>query len=387
MRKISNVCFLFIFFVSISIAQPQKYKVDFTPLSFDLFTGDKLVICILEEDRNNQVLFDGLSKHYDFKGKFTCFSTDNLYVYKDVLKMATFDPENKNFLKFLNEELLVEYLLEWKSIPGEEGVFQLTIFSTEKYDTLYSNKFYPSVGSNPILDVKKLLVENLAPVYTLPLGKLEINGSEEIVYKLFKEGELIKEWKGKERLKTEVSKYKLVSEAEGFISDERKIEVFPEQLTTVEIKLEPDLTLLPKVYSLDKKISNIGLRLERKQLQIFYDLVTEDEDNNIKLILVDKTTNNSSEPEQVSGDIKNVKPGRSRLINWEFGKELGDNSSLKNYEIKMSAEKKGGIAWYIYAGGGVAVVGGLVAILAGGGGDNGPTPPPPTKIGTPPARP
>jgi hypothetical protein len=359
--------------------------VDFTPLSFDLFTGDKLVICILEEDRNNQELFDGLNQYYDFKGKFTTIPTDNLYVYKDVLKMDTFDPENKKFLKFLNEELFVENLLEWKSIPSEEGVFQLTIISTGKYDTLYSHKFYPSVSSNPILDVKKLLVENLSPMYSLPLGEIEINGPEETVYRLYKDEEFIKEWKGKERLKIDAGKYKLVSEAEGFVKDKRDVEVFPEQLTLIEIKLKPDLTLLPKIYSLDKRISNIDIKLEGEQLKIFFDLTSEDEDNNIELILLDKTTNNSSEPEQVSGDIEQVKPGKSRLIIWEFGKEVGI-SSLRNYEIKMSVEESGGIAWYIYAGG-AAVAGGITAILLSGGKTEDNNEIVRQKIGTPPARP
>ncbi|MGE5804640.1 MAG: hypothetical protein ACM34M_02535, partial [Ignavibacteria bacterium] len=92
---------------------------------------------------------------------------------------------------------------------------------------------------------------------------------------------------------------------------------------------------------------------------------------------------------EISGDIEKLKPGANKSISSGFTKELGKNAELKNYELKISVEKSGGLAWYYYAGGGAVVAAGLAAILLGGGGDDngsGGTPGP-QKIGTPPVRP
>jgi hypothetical protein len=358
-----------------------------------LLTGpEPIIICILENASSPEKLYDGLIEDSNIKNKFTIYSTDVLNDYKSILGIDEFNPEDKNFLDALGNALGIQYLLNWKSLPDVSSSYQLAIYSVKSSDKIYEKQFYMSQNSTLARDVEKLIAENLEPVYTASIGELEIvSNPNEISYKLYSGGDIVKEWTGNKKQTVEAGKYKLVSEASGYKTDEREINVAGEQLTSLQIDLEIDANLLPNINSLDSRISNLKLEREQDKLKISYDLRADKaEEYNIEIGLIDKITKNILDIEQLTGDIEKIKPGNNKSVIWDYSKELGKNAQLKNYELKISLEKSGGLAWYYYAGGGAAVAGGLAAILLGGGGDEGgnTTPPPQSeKIGTPPVRP
>ncbi|HVO74276.1 MAG TPA: hypothetical protein VMT35_09665, partial [Ignavibacteriaceae bacterium] len=215
------------------------------------------------------------------------------------------------------------------------------------------------------------------------------SNSNETDYKLYSGGNLVKEWTGNKKQSIEAGKYRLLSEAFGYKTDEREINIPGGQTTALQINLEEDINLLPNIYSLDSRITNIKLEREPDKIKITYDLSADkNEVYNIDLGLIDKTTKNVVDLKNISGDIDKVQPGNNKSILWGFADELGKKAELKNYELKISLQTGGGLAWYYYAGGGALVAGGLAAVLIGGGkGKDNNTPPPPIKIGEPPVRP
>lgn len=384
-------CLIFLYFFT--DANAQNFKADYKPLPSKLLTGpEPIIICILENASSPEKLYDGLIEDSNIKNKFTIYSTDVLNDYKSILGIDEFNPEDKNFLDALGNALGIQYLLNWKSLPDVSSSYQLAIYSVKSSDKIYEKQFYMSQNSTLARDVEKLIAENLEPVYTASIGELEIvSNPNEISYKLYSGGDIVKEWTGNKKQTVEAGKYKLVSEASGYKTDEREINVAGEQLTSLQIDLEIDANLLPNINSLDSRISNLKLEREQDKLKISYDLRADKaEEYNIEIGLIDKITKNILDIEQLTGDIEKIKPGNNKSVIWDYSKELGKNAQLKNYELKISLEKSGGLAWYYYAGGGAAVAGGLAAILLGGGGDEGgnTTPPPQSeKIGTPPVRP
>jgi len=388
--KTSKILFLLLILLQIfPIAKAQNYKVDYKKLPADLLIGNEPIItCILEEPNSEVKLYESIIQDAAIKDKFTIYSTDVLNENKSILGISEFNPEEKKFLKALNETLGIEYVIEWKSIP-DESAFQLNVFSTKEYKKIYSNKFYASINSNPALDVKNLMVENLEPIYTVAFGELEITSVPgEAKFKLYKDTALVKEWSGKEKQKIESGSYNLTTEAYGYKSDIREIEIAGENPIIISIKLEHDISLLPNISSLNNLVSNIEFELEVEQLKIFYDLSGDKENEyNITLVLTERATNNINEIKQISGDVENVKPGKNKVIIWQFRKEIENNINLKNYDLKISAEKKGGIAWYLYAGGGAVVAGGVLAIILGGGKEGNGDVAERQKIGSPPIRP
>ncbi len=370
----------------------QNFKADYKPLPSKLLTGtEPIIICILENTSSGEKLYDGLIEESNIKNKFTIYSTDVLNDYKTILGIDEFNPEDKNFLNALSDALGVQYLLNWKSLPDNSSGYQLSIYSIKNADKIYEKPFYLSQNSTLARDVQKLLTENLEPVYTASIGELEIvSNPDEASYKLYSGGDLVKEWTGNKKQTIESGKYKLVSEASGYKTDEREINITGEQVTSIQIDLEIDVNLLPNISSLDSRLSGLKLQREQDKLKISYDLrADKSEEYNIEISLIDKITKNILDVEQLTGDIEKIKPGNNKSVIWDYSKELGKNAQLKNYELKISLEKSGGLAWYYYAGGGAVVAGGLAAILLGGGGDDGggTTTPQPQKIGTPPVRP
>jgi len=370
----------------------QNFKADYKPLPSKLLTGtEPIIICILENTSSGEKLYDGLIEESNIKNKFTIYSTDVLNDYKAILGIDEFNPEDKNFLNALSDALGVQYLLNWKSLPDNSSGYQLSIYSIKNADKIYEKPFYLSQNSTLARDVQKLLTENLEPVYTASIGELEIvSNPDEASYKLYSGGDLVKEWTGNKKQTIESGKYKLVSEASGYKTDEREINITGEQVTSIQIDLEIDVNLLPNISSLDSRLSGLKLQREQDKLKISYDLrADKSEEYNIEISLIDKITKNILEVVQLTGDIEKIKPGNNKSVMWDYSKELGKNAQLKNYELKISLEKSGGLAWYYYAGGGAVVAGGLAAILLGGGGDDGggTTTPQPQKIGTPPVRP
>ncbi len=371
----------------------QNFKADYKPLPSKLLTGtEPIIICILENTSSGEKLYDGLIEESNIKNKFTIYSTDVLNDYKTILGIDEFNPEDKNFLNALSDALGVQYLLNWKSLPDNSSGYQLSIYSIKNADKIYEKPFYLSQNSTLARDVQKLLTENLEPVYTASIGELEIvSNPDEASYKLYSGGDLVKEWTGNKKQTIESGKYKLVSEASGYKTDEREINVTGEQVTSIQIDLEIDVNLLPNISSLDSRLSGLKLQREQDKLKISYDLrADKSEEYNIEISLIDKITKNILDVVQLTGDIEKIKPGNNKSVMWDYSKELGKNAQLKNYELKISLEKSGGLAWYYYAGGGAVVAGGLAAILLGGGGgddgNNNPAPQP-QKIGTPPVRP
>jgi len=370
----------------------QNFKADYKPLPSKLLTGtEPIIICILENTSSGEKLYDGLIEESNIKNKFTIYSTDVLNDYKTILGIDEFNPEDKNFLNALSDALGVQYLLNWKSLPDNSSGYQLSIYSIKNADKIYEKPFYLSQNSTLARDVQKLLTENLEPVYTASIGELEIvSNPDEANYKLYSGGDLVKEWTGNKKQTIESGKYKLVSEASGYKTDEREINITGEQVTSIQIDLEIDVNLLPNISSLDSRLSGLKLQREQDKLKISYDLrADKSEEYNIEISLIDKITKNILDVVQLTGDIEKIKPGNNKSVMWDYSKELGKNAQLKNYELKISLEKSGGLAWYYYAGGGAAVAGGLAAILLGGGGDDGNNnpAPQPQKIGTPPVRP
>ncbi|MFZ0455328.1 MAG: hypothetical protein WAM24_16415, partial [Ignavibacteriaceae bacterium] len=165
----------------------QIYEVNYKPLTSKIFQGAEPVkICILELIGAKQKLYEGLIQDNIIKNKFLVYPTDVLIENKASLG-NDLDPENIDFLKSLNEILGVEYLLHWTSLSDSGDSFNLTIYSTKNYQKLFDNKFYSSVNSNPVLDVKKLLTDNVEPVYSLSSGELQVNSKPvNAGFKLFK---------------------------------------------------------------------------------------------------------------------------------------------------------------------------------------------------------
>jgi len=384
--------FILVFFQLFSNSYAQNFKVDYKLLPSKLLTGNEpIIICILENTSSAEKLYDGLVQNPEIKNKFTVYSTDVLNDYKSILGIEEFNPDDKNFLNALKDALGVQYLLSWKSFADVDSGYQLAVYSVKSSDKIYDKQFFPSQNSTVFLDVQKLLDENMEPVYTVALGEVEISSnSNETKYKLYSGQDLVKEWTGNKKQNIEAGKYKLISESFGYKADEREINIPGGRTTSIQIDLEEDLNLLPNIYSLDSRLTNIKLEREPDKIKISYDLgADKSEVYNIELGLIDKITKNVIDLKEITGDIEKVKPGANKSISWEFAKELGKNAQLKNYELKISVEQSGGLAWYIYAGGGAVLAGGLAAILLGGGGEdngNGDTPGP-QKIGTPPVRP
>ncbi|MGA9292877.1 MAG: hypothetical protein WBV81_09785 [Ignavibacteriaceae bacterium] len=367
----------------------QIYEVNYKPLTSKIFQGAEPVkICILELIGAKQKLYEGLIQDNIIKNKFLVYPTDVLIENKASLG-NDLDPENIDFLKSLNEILGVEYLLHWTSLSDSGDSFNFTIYSTKNYQKLFDNKFYSSVNSNPVLDVKKLLTDNVEPVYSLSSGELQVNSKPvNAGFKLFKGSDLIKEWQGNEKQKIQAGEYSLVSNADGYKKDIKNIKINGGKTTLVDVKLEPDLSLLPVVSSTDNFISNIRTQLQGNQIKIIYNLTSGNDDSyDIHLSLVNKKSGIIQSLKKINGDLTDVKSGTNRSILWPYKDELVDFSDLKNYEIKMSVGKQGGISWYVYAGGGALLLGGAAALLLKGSSTTTPAQTTGTKIGAPPPRP
>ena len=385
-RLVLSLIALLFYIIPISA---QIYEVNYKPLTNKIFKGtEPIKICILELVGAKQKLYNGLIQDNVIKNKFLVYPTDVLIENKASLG-NDLDPDNRDFLKSLNEILGVEYLLHWTSLSDSGDSFNLTIYSTKNFQKLYDNKYYSSVNSNPVLDVKKMLTDNLEPVYTLSSGELQVNSKPvDADYKLFKSSDLIKEWKGNGIQKFPAGEYSLVSNADGYKKDVRDIKINGGKTTLIDVKLEPDLSLIPEILSTDNSISNIRTQLQGNQIKIIYNLAVEGGNSyDIKLLLFDKNSGNTQSLKQVSGDLTNVKSGTNKSVLWSYKDELGSPSNLKNYQIKMSADKNGGMSWYVYAGGGALLLGGAAALLLKGSSTTTPEQTARTKIGTPPPRP
>ncbi len=383
------ILFLLIFIGYFLPSNAQIYEVNYKPLSSRLLTGDEpLKICILELIGAKQKLYDGIIQDNVIKNKFLVYPTDVLIENKASLG-NDLDPENKDFLKSLNQILGVEYLLHWVSLTDSGDTYKLTIYSTINYKKLYDKKFYTSVNSNPVLDVKKLLVENVEPVYSITSGELQVNSKPvNASFKLYKDTVLVKEWTGNEKQKVQAGEYSLISIANGYKKEIKEIKVAGDKTTVIDLSMEQDMSILPSILSSNDLISNLHQQLQGNQIKIKYDLQTGTNDKyNIELLLIDKNSQNSRAIKQVSGDFENVPAGSNKTIIWSFRDELGNNTGLQNYEIKISAGKAGGIAWYMYAGGGALLLGGAAALLLKSSSTTSPTQTERTKIGAPPPRP
>lgn len=387
-----KILLLIMIMLSIEAADAQKFNADYKPLPSKLLTGaEPVIICILENTSSTEKLYDGLTQDPGVKNKFTIYSTEVLNEYKSILGIEEFNPDDKSFLNAVGDALGVQYLLNWKALPDNSGGYLLTVYSVKKSGKIYEKQFYPSGNSGAVADVGKLLAENLEPVYTAAMGELEIASNiNDASHKLYSGGDLVKEWTGNAKQTLEAGNYKLISEASGYKPDEREINIAGEKLTSIRIDLEEDANLLPAISSLDSRLSGLKLERELDKIKISFDLKADKADEyDIEIGLLDKMTKNVIDLNRLSGDYQNVKPGNNKTIIWDAETELGKNFQMKNYEMKISIGKSGGIAWYYFAGGGAALAGGLAAILLGGGGDNGgePAPQQPQKIGLPPVRP
>ena len=363
MPKSFRICFPVLLLAFTFISNAQKLKVDYVLLQNNLFEEQYSTICILDDENVNLKLFDNLVQKTDFKSKFTCYSKADLIQNKDILNTTDFNPEDENFLQALNDVLSINYLLQWKAIPDSEGVFQLTIYSTKNHKKIYTSRFYNSINSSPSVDVEKLLVENMKPVYSKSAGLLEVNVMPaEAALKLYKGNELIEQWSGGEKKEFAPGKYKLVTTAEGYKVDNTEIEITSGERKIVNINLEKEF-LLPTISAGDNLITNIKPKNDGKEIKIYYDLVsTEGNKYKINISLTDNTTKKSFTLKNVVGDIEEIQPGKNKLITWNYKNEIGDEP-LNNYEIKLSTENiGGGIAWYLYAAGGAAAVA-VVALL------------------------
>ena len=383
MLKSFRIYSLLLFLALTFISNAQKLKVDYVLLQNNLFEEQYPTICILDDGNVNLKLFDNLVQKTDFKSKFTCYSKADLIQNKDILNTTDFNPEDENFLQALNDVLSINYLLYWEAIPDSDGVYQLSIYSTKNHKKIYSFIFYNSINSSPDVDVEKLLVENMKPVYSKAAGELEANViPAEASLKLYKGNDLIEQWSGGEKKEFAPGKYKLVTSAEGYKVDNTEIEITSGERKTVNINLEK-VFLMPAISAGDNLITNVKPENDGKEIKIYYDLVsTEGNKYNISISLTDNTTKKSFTLKNVAGDIEDVPPGKNKLITWSFNNEIGDEP-LNHYELRLSTEKNsGGIAWYIYAAGGTLVA---VAILI----INPPPPDPDTKVelGNPPTRP
>jgi hypothetical protein len=365
----------------------QIYKVDYKSPSFKIFASKTPIIAILEEDSGKVKLFNGLALLKNFTEKFTVYSTENLKENKEILNIKEFNPDDKKFLQPLNKQLSIEYLLTWKNIDDPNEVYQLTIYSTKSFKKIYDNKFIYTINSNPILDVNKLLVENLEPAYYIISGNLLTDAKPiDTIFKLYKDNELIKEWTGNEKIMLAEGIYRLISEADGYLKDERRIELPKEKEILIDIDLLKDLSILPQMHTSNNDITGLQLKLEDDLLKILYNLEGDKENKyKIKLFLIEKSSQKNIEPNSASGDLgSDIIPDSNKVIVWNYIKDIGQYSNLKNYDLQLSAETKGGIAWYYYVGGAVLVGGTTAALLLNKKDDGNTTK---TMIGEPPVRP
>lgn len=368
----------------------QAFKVDYKTLPEELFPGGTSTICILEDELSPEKLFDKLSDYGDIKRKFNSYSTANLIENKDLLKIDKFNPDDAKFLDALNEQLSIEYVVSWKQVPDSNGVYELSVYSTANHKRLHTSRFRNSVNSNPFLDANKLLIQNVEPVYSPILGELEVTGGpEDIHYSLFQGDKLIKEWTGNGKQKFAPGKYKLVSQAENYVKDERDIELAEDKPVSLQINLNLDLSLFPRVVSGDDRIKNIRIRPDKDALKIIYDLSGDKGDEyDVKLLLNDSLKNITSDVKSITGDLKGVKPKANNVIAWLYKKDMEKGSPPGRYNVLMQLEEKGGIPWYYYAGGAVAVGAGAAVLLMGKKGENGaPASGGRTAIQPPPSRP
>lgn len=366
-----------------AIVSGQAYKAEYNRLTKPLIDKDPLVICILEEGSS---IFDTLGQYPEFTKKYICYSSEALSGLREILKVDVLDPENQKFRQALRNKLSVGYILNWKSSPESDGVFLLEIFSTQTSSRIYTKKYFPSINSNPFQDAKKLLIDSMEVYYTLPSGEIAITTDLEAVrFKLMKGEELVLEWKGNLRQQTVAGTYKLISEADNYISRESEIEVLDGETTSVNVILEPQLSLFIKVLPADRKISNIKTDINNQQVTIIYDLISNEESEfNIGAELTNKKTGKVNALKMISGDITKVKSGTKKIIQWQMFKELGSLPD-NEYEIKLTAIEAGGYPWYYYASGG-ALLGGVILLLGGGGDDN-PGPSSSGDLAIPPGRP
>ncbi len=385
-QKFVNIICLFAFIGS-NISFAQEYKVNYKTLPSTLFPGSKPNICILENINSNDQLYNQLIKYNDVFIRYEIYSTEFLNANKNILGNEL-DPENADFLNTLSKNFGIDYLLNWASKGDSSGAYLLTIYSTKNYTKLFEREIYRTVNSNPALDVEKLLVDNIEPIYAGIKGQLDVETSPtEVNVKLYKDGNLIRQWKGQGEVKVEPGKYKLITEAQGYKKDERDIEITGNQSSAINVVLEQEL-YIPNIYPLDNYIAKIKAKNDGKNLEINYDLLGDkDIEYNVVVSYVDKTTNKTFDLKMLSGDFKEVKSGNNKFITWDYKDELG-TSKLNNCEIKLSTEKiSGGLKWYYYVGG--AVVGGVVAVLLLQ--KSTPPPPPiitsPSKYPSPPDRP
>lgn len=371
-KKFFCILLLLVLFLTLKV-QAQSYRVDYKNLPQELFPGNTPTICILEDNSSPEKLFDKLSDFGDIKRKFNCYSTANLIENKELLKVSNFNAEDQNFLNALNEQLAIEYAIVWKQLSDTTGIYELSVFSTTNHNKLYSTKFMNTVNSNAFLDANKLLIQNLEPVYIPIVSELQVLAKPEGAhFMLYKGDELVKEWTGSEKQKIEPGKYRLVSQADNYMKDERDIELTAEKPISLPVDLALDLSLFPKVISGDNRVTNIKVKPEKDAMKITYDLAGEKGDEyNIKMVLRDSLTNSTSELKQISGDTKDLKPKPNNSITWLYKNELARDSSFRNVNVQMELDEKGGTPWYYYVGGAAAVGVGAAVLLGGkkGGGD------------------
>jgi len=360
----------------------QTYKAEYNKLTAPLFDKDPAVICITEEASS---LFDTLSQYPEFTKKYTCYSTEALSGLKDLLKVDVLDPENIKFIQAVKNKLAAGYILNWKSNRESGAPFILEIFSTATSSRIYTKKFFNSANSNPFNDAKRLLIDSMDVYYRLAYGELLITSEPDSVrFKLLKGDEVVLEWKRGLKQQTAAGTYRLIAEADNYITQEKEIQVYEGVVTSVNIELDPQFSKFIEVVPSDPKISNIKTDIGDEQVKISYDLAgTGKSVFDIEMTMKNKRTGNKRAVKMIHGDLVKVKPGGNKTILWQMLKELG-NSPADEYEIKLSASEAGGVPWYYYAGG-AALLGGVSLILGGGGGDNpsGST----IKAGTPPGRP
>ncbi len=381
--------FISVLFICALPANAQVYEVSYKQLPSKLLDGNEPIkICILELVGAKHKLYDGLIDDNVIKNKYLIYPTDVLIENKASLG-NDLDPDNKDFLKSLNEILGVEYLLHWVNLSDSGDTYNLTIYSTKNFQKIYSKELFSSVNSTPIQDIKKLLIENTEPIYNVASGELQVNSKPANAnFKLYKDTLLVKEWSGNEKQKIKAGKYSLISFADGFQKNIKSIEVAADKATVVSVEMEQDLSMLPSIYTTNNMISRIRQQMKGDQIKIIYDLQSGTNDSyNIDLTLIDKNSKNSVNLKNVTGDLKDVTPGENKTIIWSFKNETGINSGLQNYEIDISAVKSGGISWYMYAGGGALLLGGAAALLLKGSSAASPAQTTRTKIGTPPPRP
>ena len=377
-----------IFLFSLVCIRAQVYKVEYKSLDTTVLSGSIPTICILEDSSNNVKLYNGLVQYDEFKNKFTCYSTSNLNENKEILGAEIFNPSDNKFLKSLNDLLSIKYLLEWKPVPDSDGVYLLNIYSTSANDIIYTNKFFPSINSNPVKDVEKLLVENSEPVYKTATGQIEITSNPSYVhFKLYKNDHLVKEWSGSAMQQVDAGNYKLSSEAEGYKSDERDIDIVGDKKQSIKIQLVEDYSVLPHINSSEKEITNIVPQLENNQLAILYDLSSDEKKEfDIGLILKERSSQKTIALKNYSGDAgDNITVGKNKKIVWQYDKDMVKKKDLSNYDIILSINRSSGIAWYYYAGSAV-VAGGAAVLLLGKKGTTAGTQTR-TQIDPPPGRP